>query len=67
MFYVYTVLCANSQCQLVLEIFWTRLKLIVLNYVIATAPDFTGKKWKALRKGNELLLTTQGGTVLILK
>ena len=46
------------------------------NYVIATAPsftgvptvkDFTGKKWKTLRKGNTLLLTTQGGTVIILK
>ena len=47
------------------------------NYVIArasggftgtpTVEDFTGKKWKTLRKGNELLLTTQGGTIMILK
>ena len=48
------------------------------NYVIATAdggfiglPEvegFTdGKNWKIIRKGNQLLLTTQGGTVLILR
>ena len=46
-------------------------------YVIATADGFTGtptvtgftdgKKWLTLRKGNELWLTTQGGTVLILR
>ena len=48
-------------------------------YVIATLPPggifngtptiegFEGKKWKTLRKGNELLLTTEGGTVMILR
>jgi autotransporter-associated beta strand protein len=32
-----------------------------------TLSGFTGKKWKTLRKGNDLLLTTQGGTILLLK
>ena len=46
-------------------------------YVIATAEGgftgkptvtgFTNKKWSVLKDGNELLLTTQGGTLLILK
>ena len=44
-------------------------------YVIATADGFTGTpvlegldpKWKIIRKGTELLLTTQGGTMLILR
>ena len=45
-------------------------------YVIATASSFTGtpklegfegKAWKTLRQGTELWLTTQGGTLIILK
>jgi len=48
------------------------------NYVIATAvggftglptiEGFTdGKNWKVIRKGNQLLLSTQGGIILILR
>ena len=44
-------------------------------YVIATADGFTGTpvlegldpKWKIIRKGTELWLTTQGGTMLLLR
>ena len=35
--------------------------------VDTSAEGFTGKKWSVLKKDNELLLTTQGGSILILK
>ena len=33
----------------------------------STATGFIGKKWNVLKKGNELLLTTQGGSILLLR
>jgi autotransporter-associated beta strand protein len=33
----------------------------------ATVSGFTNKKWKLRKSGNELLLTTQGGSVMLLK